>query len=117
MGKFRSDGTSVDANKDINLSTRYDDRELIKGTENQKLDELSDHLEAEVTLSSNDILKMERLQERYYSDGLSAKADKCIGYWMRYVKAYEHLNILISSFYLPFIPVTSRGKQSVFDAD
>lgn len=107
----KNNGTTVDSNKDINYSTRYDDRELVKsGTEEEKLDWLAAKISGEIMLSSDNIFKLERLRERYWSDGLEALSDGAMGYYMRYVAGYERIKILSEAFYLPFHPVNNKGE-------
>jgi hypothetical protein len=116
MHRFRNtDGTTkVPSSRNLNYSTRYDDKDLISGkTERRKLDWLTAKLAEEIEQSSNDINKMERLQQRYLEDGLSAQADHALAYQMRYLRAYETLGILIDAFYLPYRPVSDEGKQNV----
>lgn len=107
-------GTTCDANKDIYYSTRYDDRELIKGyCDQSKLDWLSKKIDGEITLCSHNIPKLERLQERYESDGVAAQADDNIAYYMRYVKGYDRINIILTSYYNSQRPVSKEGKLNV----
>lgn len=71
-----------------NLSSRYDDRELVVGENQQeKLDDLSQHLNEEIDACSNDPVKLDRLATRYESDAAAAKAENNMGYFMRYEAA------------------------------
>jgi hypothetical protein len=87
----------VDRKTDINYSTRYDDRELQDGTLEERLNDLSEHLNEEIEGSYSNIQKLERLGERYYSDGMAAQADDNMGYYMRYVRAYERIRNLVEA--------------------
>jgi hypothetical protein len=115
MNRFQLDnGTTVDSSRDIHYSTRYDDREFVRGGNNkEKLDWLSTKLEGEISLSSTSIIKLERLRDRYQSDGLAAQAENDIGFYMRYVHAYERINIILENYYRPLHPVGKGGKLNV----
>jgi hypothetical protein len=92
----------------LDYSTRYDDKELIPGTNRQKLDFLSLKIDSEVMDACDDILKLERLNDRYDSDGLEAKKDGDMAYYMRYLRACERINNIINAWYLT-LPMW-RGK-------
>jgi hypothetical protein len=112
MHRFQKTGVKSDSDKDFTRSTRYEDQELIKcDNEKQKLDHLSYNIEIEIELSSANIMKMERLQERYFYDGMLANVANAVGYYMRYQEAYERLGRLIEARYAPFHPVTNSGTM------
>ena len=104
--RCRSKGISVDTQRDINFSTRYDDRKEIQwGDERSKLEFLSDKLTGEINLCSDRLDKLERLEERYHSDALAAKADDNMAYIMRYTRALTRIRNLINAHYkaLPLV--------------
>lgn len=107
-------GTTCDSSRDIHYSTRYDDREFIRcPTEQGKLDWLTKKIEGEITLCSDNIEKLERLRDRYQSDGIAAQADNNMAYYMRYVRGYDRINIILDSYYNCHRPVSMEGKQNV----
>lgn len=84
----------------MNYSTRYDDRNLIPGkTRNSRLDWLEQKLHNEIMLCSESIMKLERLAERYWVDGLAAASEQNFAYRFRYIQAYEHIQILLENGY------------------
>lgn len=100
MDRFTEGGTTVSSERDMDYSTRYDDRDLLQNrTNKEKLDWLSVKLHNEIMLSCESILKMERLRQQYLSDASLAHEDKNIGYEARYIEACERLDILIHAAY------------------
>lgn len=100
MNHFTPSGLKVNHDRDMDYSTRYDDRELTtKKNLTAQLDWLEQKLHNEIMLCSHDVLKLERLEERYWSDGLAAAAHKDFPYRMRYIEAHEHVTLLIHSHY------------------
>lgn len=96
------------------LSTHFVDQDSIAcKNEKHRLDVLSNNLDTEIELASASIQKLERLQERYYQDGLQARIADLMGYYIRYVNAYERTSRLIEARYLPFRPVLKNGTQHV----
>lgn len=103
MYQFSPPGITINHDRDMDYSTRYDDRHLIQTrTRNQRLDWLEEKIANEIMLSSHSIMKMERLRQRYYSDSIAAAEDNNTGYEMRYLDAIEHLRILIEEAYKQF---------------
>lgn len=87
----------------MDYSTRYDDRNLIPNrTHSGKLDWIEEKIANEIMLSSESILKMERLLDRYHSDSQAAALDNNVAYQFRYLEAIDHLNILIHAAYKQF---------------
>jgi hypothetical protein len=111
MHRFQISRTTVDSKKEMHYSSRYDDRELIKGEdEKAKLDWLTRKIQSEIAFCGGDIVKLERLQERYHSDGRQAKADDNMPYYLRYAQSYELLKLRIEALYLKYKPVTDDGR-------
>lgn len=106
--------TDIDSKRDLHLSTYYEDQLLIEdGTKESRLDELSGNLDIEISLASDNILKLERLQERYLQDSDQSRLANNMGYYIRYWNAYERVTTLIEARYAPFRPVLNNGKQNV----
>ena len=111
MQKFQNESQVEDSKRNLDYSTRYDDREFSTRNDKDELEWLSDKLNMEILEAKNNIHKMERLQERYHSDGIAAQAENRMGYYMRYTEAYERLKRMIESFYNQHHPVSDEGKQ------
>jgi hypothetical protein len=103
-----------DAKRDLGLSTYYDDQLAWKnGNKESRLDALENNLDIEITLSSDNILKMEKLQERYFEDLERASKDDDMGCYIRFKNAYDRVTTLVEARYAPFRPVLDSGKQNV----
>lgn len=89
----------VDIKKDIRFSTRYSDRIYIAGEREARLIELSNNLNNEITLSSNNPMKLDRLADRYLADAEEAKTEGNMGYVMRYMEAFRRILILEHALY------------------
>ena len=111
MSLFINYGDNPTPDKDIRYSTRYEDQELIKeGSYELKLDLLSRNLNNEISLCAGNVLKLERLQDRYVEDGVLARAQDEMGYFQRYVFAYERIKVLVEAHYLPYQPFKQKWK-------
>jgi hypothetical protein len=91
--------SKVVADQNIQISTRYDDRDLIYGTKQERLLKLSDLLNNEITYCDKDPIKLDRLIERYSSDARAARVDNNMAYFMRYDAAIQRAQIIERSIY------------------
>jgi hypothetical protein len=103
----------IEAKRDLGLSTDYDDQKHHKcGTRESRLDALTNNLDIEITLAGGNIIKMEKLEERYYIHCFQSIEDDDMGFHMRYLNAHDRIKTLVASFYAPFRPVLNDGSQN-----
>lgn len=87
------------------LSTMYQDRHLLKGNLNQRLDRLSKSLNREITQATPYILTLEELVERFHDDCKASWLDGEIGFYMRYHFAFEKSKAIVDYSYSLIPPV------------
>jgi hypothetical protein len=112
--RFRKSKTKAqDPVHDLDYSSRYDDFNYNPELSNEeKLDWLGDKLKNEVTLCSHDIVKLERLEERYRSDATAAQEDKNMGCYIRYNTALTRIKVILENLYRSLKPVRKDGTQN-----
>lgn len=112
MHRFIDKWPMYDPKKDINKSTRYDDQTFgIHDNEENHLSRLSLLIVEEINASLGNFIRMERLQEQYVADAAAAQEDNQMGYYMRYLHAYEFLEQHIRSKLLPFRPIPKLKEK------
>lgn len=90
----------------IQKSTKYEDRFLIAGTNEDKIKLLKRNLNTEITIASPYILTLEELSSRYYDDGVKADYEDNYGYCIAYRIAYEKsVNIAINFYNCLPLPI------------
>lgn len=99
MNRFSADEKVEDSSKDIQQSSRYDDKELMLLKGEEALLALDLKLDAEIDQCLYRLDKLERLATRYHEDGIAAKNDREMGYYQRYAKAYERVQMAINAHY------------------